>query len=266
MQETELTALKTGRVNRDELTRHLAQFLEVQQFKDVAPNGLQVEGNSVISNIVVGVTANQALMDAAIAAGADTIIAHHGVFWKGDDVRVVGFHRQRIARLVTQNINLFAYHLPLDAHPGLGNNVQLGRKLGLTTTGVTGEANLLMLGQLGPLGHSIEVKSGVLAAFVARHFGSRVTIYASSTRPIRNIAWCTGAGGSFLRDAINAGADAFITGEISEHHIHVARESNVALIAAGHHATERGGITALGRYIGERYGVRCQFIDVDSPL
>jgi dinuclear metal center YbgI/SA1388 family protein len=263
MQETDLAALKTGRVNRDELTRHLAEFLDVRRFKDIAPNGLQVEGNAVICNIVVGVTANQALMDAAIAVGADTIIAHHGVFWKGDDPCVVGFHRQRIARLVTQNINLFAYHLPLDAHPTLGNNIQLGRKLGLTTTGVTGEANLLMLGQLGS---GIEVKSGVLAAFVARHFGSRVTIYASTTRLIRTIAWCTGAGGSFLREAIDAGADAFITGEISEHHIHVARESNVALIAAGHHATERGGIMALGRYIGERYGVRCQFIDVNSPL
>jgi dinuclear metal center YbgI/SA1388 family protein len=263
MQETESPDVKQGHVARDDLVRHLAALLDTRRFKDVAPNGLQVEGNATIRNIVVGVTANQVLIDAAIAAGADTIIVHHGLFWKGDDPRIVGFHRQRVARLLIQDINLLAYHLPLDAHGDLGNNVQLGRKLGFSVTGATGEANLVLLGQLGA---GIEVKSTVLAAFVARHFGSRVTLYASSTRRVRTIAWCTGAGGSFLRDAIDAGADAFITGEISEHHIHEARESNIALIAAGHHATERGGVAALGSYIANRYGVRYQFIDVDSPL
>jgi dinuclear metal center YbgI/SA1388 family protein len=263
MQEPALATLKTGRVSRDDLAKHLAEFLDVRRFKDVAPNGLQVEGNPVVANVVVGVTANQILMDAAIAAGADTILVHHGLFWKGDDPRIVGFHRQRVARMITQNINLFAYHLPLDAHPTLGNNVELARMLGLTPTGATGEYGLIMTGKLG---RGVATTAPVLSAYFARRFQGRITLYASSTRSIRSIAWCTGAGGSFLREAIDAGADAFITGEISEHHIHVARESNVALIAAGHHATERGGVTALGRYIGERYGVRCQFIDVDSPL
>lgn len=263
MQESTVSNLKQGRVAREDLVRHLVAHLDIRRFKDVAPNGLQVEGSAEIRNIVVGVTANQILIDAAIAAGADTVIVHHGLFWKGDDPRIVGYHRQRVARLLIQDINLLAYHLPLDAHPELGNNAQMGRKLGLTPVGSAGEHNLVMLGQLGM---GIDIKSTVLAAYVARHFGGRVTLYASSSRAVRTIAWCTGAGGGFLRDAIEAGADAFITGEISEHHIHEARESNVTLIAAGHHATERGGVAALGAYIAERYGVRYQFIDVDSPL
>jgi dinuclear metal center YbgI/SA1388 family protein len=263
MQDADVSDLKQGHVSRAELARHLSRHLETHRFKDVAPNGLQVEGADTIRHIVTGVTANQVLIDAAIAAGADTLIVHHGLFWKGDDPCVVGFHRARIARLVQHNINLFAYHLPLDAHAELGNNVQMAKKLGLTVTGSTGEANLTLLGHLG---NGIAVKSVLLAAFVARHYGSRVALYASSSQPIRTIAWCTGAGGGFLRDAIAAGAHAFITGEISEHHIHLARESNVTLIAAGHHATERGGVATLGGYIAHRYGVRQQFIDVDSPL
>jgi dinuclear metal center YbgI/SA1388 family protein len=263
MQDPTIENLKQGRVARNDLVRHLAAHLDVRRFKDVAPNGLQVEGCADIRSIVVGVTANQILIDAAIAAGADTVLVHHGLFWKGDDPRIIGYHRQRIARLLIHDINLLAYHLPLDAHPEVGNNAQMGRKLGLTPIGATGENNLVMLGQLGM---GVDIKSTVLAAYVARHFGRRVTLFASSSKLIRTIAWCTGAGGGFLRDAIEAGADAFITGEISEHHIHEARESNVSLIAAGHHATERGGVAALGAYIAERYGVRYQFIDVDSPL
>lgn len=263
MQVADQASLRTGRVTREELSRHLAEFLSIRRFKDVAPNGLQVEGANLILNIVVGVTANQAFIDEAIAAGADTIIVHHGVFWKGDDPRIVGFHRQRLARLINHNMNLFAYHLPLDAHPELGNNIELARKLSFTRARVVGESELMMMGELG---NGVKTSCQLLAAFVARRFNGRAVLYASSTRLMQNIAWCTGAGGSLLQEAINAGADAFITGEISEHHIHVARESNVALIAAGHHATERGGIAALGRYLVNRYDIRCQFIDVDSPL
>ena len=249
--------------DRDTLTRHLNDYLDIRRFKDAAYNGLQVGGKSTVSYVVAGVTANKALIDAAIAVGADTVVVHHGLFWKGDDPRLVGYHRERVAALLAANINLYAYHLPLDVHAELGNNALLGRRLGLTATESVGENGLISIGQLGV---GVAVKSTVLAAYCARHYGRRVTLYASSQRLVRKIAWCTGAGGSLLREAIEAGADAYITGEIAEHHIHEARESDVALISAGHHATECDGVAALGAHIAKQFGVAYQFIDVDSPL
>jgi dinuclear metal center YbgI/SA1388 family protein len=254
---------RAAAVSRDSIVRYLASHLDVGRFKDVAPNGLQVEGTPMIHKLVVGVTANRLLIEAALDARADAILVHHGLFWKGDDPRVVGFHRHRLAALLARNVNLLAYHLPLDAHPEVGNNAQLGKKLGLTITGATGEGGLVLLGQLG---RGLEVKSSVLAAFCGRHFGPRVGLYSTSTGLVKKIAWCTGAGGSLLRDAIEAGADAFITGEIAEHHVHEARESNITLITLGHHATERGGVVALGAHLNAHFGVHYEFIDVDSPL
>lgn len=251
------------KVERDELTRHLNAYLSAHRFKDAAYNGLQVAGRHLVSHVAVGVTANKALIEAAVIAGADTILVHHGLFWKGDDPRLVGYHRERAAVLLDADVNLYAYHLPLDVHAEVGNNACLGRRLGLSPTGLAGENNLVMLGQLGV---GVAVKSAVLAAYCARHYGRRVTLFASSSRMIKNIAWCTGAGGSLLKDAIAAGADAFITGEVSEHHVHEARESDITLITAGHHATERDGVAALGAHIAQQFGVRYQFIDVDSPL
>lgn len=258
-----MTTDRRGFVQRDELTRHLGEFLDVRRFKDVAVNGLQVAGRDKIAHIVVGVTANKALIDAAIAAKADAVIVHHGLFWKGDSPALVGYHRERVAALLAHNINLYAYHLPLDVHAEVGNNACLGRRLGLSPTGTTGECGLVMLGQLSV---NVGVKCTVLAAFVARHYGRRVTLFTHADRPIRTIAWCTGAGGSLLGDAIEAGADAFITGEISEQHVHHARESNVTLIAAGHHATERDGVAALAAHLVQQYGVTYQFIDINSPI
>ncbi len=248
--------------DRDTLTRHLNDYLATRSFKDASHNGLQVSGTPTVSYVVAGVTANKALIDAAIAVGADAILVHHGLFWKGDDPRLVGYHRERIASLLAANINLYAYHLPLDVHPDVGNNARLGHRLGLTAIENTGENGLISIGQLGV---GVAVKSTVLAAYCARHYGRGVTLYASSQRLVKKIAWCTGAGGSLLREAIEAGADAFITGEIAEQHIHEARESDVALIAAGHHATERDGVDALGAHVAKLFGVAYQFIDVDSP-
>ena len=251
------------KIERDELTRYLNAYLDVRSFKDAAYNGLQVSGRGMVSHVAVGVTANKALIEAAVIVGADTILVHHGMFWKGDDPRLIGFHRERAAMLLDADINLYAYHLPLDVHAEVGNNACLGRRLGLSPTGRAGDNNLVMLGQLGV---GVAVKSTVLAAYCARHYGRRVTLFASSSRMIKNIAWCTGAGGSLLKDAIASGADAFITGEVSEHHVHEARESDITLITAGHHATERDGVAALGAHIAQQFGVRYQFIDVDSPL
>lgn len=263
MQQADPTLPRATAVSRETLSRYLSELLDVRRFKDVAPNGLQVEGTPMIHKIVTGVTANEALLEAAINAHADAVIVHHGLFWKGDDPRIVGFHRKRVAHLISRNVNLFAYHLPLDAHAEVGNNVQLAKRLGLNIMGATGEADLVLYGHLGS---GIPVRPAVLAAFCARHFGNRVALYTSSVGLVQKIAWCTGAGGSLLRDAIDAGAEAFITGEISEHHIHVARESNVTLITLGHHASERDGVLRLGEHLATKYKVACQFIDIDSPL
>ena len=266
IQDLENQTLNTqtrGSVSRDALTRHLSQFLEVRRFKDVAVNGLQVSGRDSISNIVVGVTANKALIDAAIAAKADAVIVHHGLFWKGDDPSIVGYHRERIAALLAANINLYAYHLPLDAHAEVGNNACMGRRLGLSPMGTAGETGLVMLGKLGV---NVALRCTVLAAYCARHYGRRVTLFTHPDRMIRTIAWCTGAGGGLLKDAIEAGADAFITGEISEQHVHQARESGVTLIAAGHHATERDGVAALAGNLVQQFGITYQFIDINSPV
>lgn len=252
-----------GSVSRDALTRHLDTFLDARRFKDAAVNGLQVAGRETILHIVVGVTANKALIDAAIKANADALIVHHGLFWKGDNPSLVGYHRERVAALLAANINLYAYHLPLDVHAEVGNNACLGRRLGLSPQGTVGEAGLVMLGQLGV---NVALRCTVLAAYVARHYGRRVTLFTHPERLIRSIAWCTGAGGSLLGDAIAAGADAFITGEISEQHVHQARESNITLIAAGHHATERDGVAALAAHMVQQFGITYQFIDISSPL
>jgi dinuclear metal center YbgI/SA1388 family protein len=252
-----------GSVSRDALTNHLNTYLDSRRFKDVALNGLQLSGRNTIAHIVVGVTANKALIDAAIAAKADALIVHHGLFWKGDSPALVGYHRERVAALLAANINLYAYHLPLDVHAEVGNNACLGRRLGLSPLGVAGDAGLVMLGRLGV---NVAVRCTVLAAYVARHYGRRVTLFTHPERMIKTIAWCTGAGGSLLGDAIEAGADAFITGEISEQHVHQARESGVTLIAAGHHATERDGVAGLAAHLVQQYGITYQFIDIYSPV
>lgn len=251
-------------VRRDELAGHLSQFLDAPRFKDAALNGLQVAGRERISRIVAGVTANRALIEAAIAERADAIIVHHGLFWKGDSPALVGFHRERVAALLAHAINLYAYHLPLDAHPIVGNNACMARRLGLTISGSCGESGLVLLGQLAA---SDGVAGSVLAAYVARQYvGGRVMLFSHPQRAIRRIAWCTGAGGSLLGDAVAAGADAFITGEISEQHVHQARESNITLITAGHHATERDGVAALATHITQQFGVPHVFIDIHSPV
>lgn len=258
-----LNAQSFGSISRDALTRHMDTFLDSRRFKDVAVNGLQVTGRDTIAHIVVGVTANKALIDAAIEARADALIVHHGLFWKGDDPRLVGYHGARAAALMGANINLYAYHLPLDVHAEVGNNVCMGRRLALSPKGVAGESGLVMLGELAV---TVPVRCTVLAAYVARHYGRRVTLYTHPERLIRTIAWCTGAGGSLLGDAIEAGADAFITGEISEQHVHQARESEVTLICAGHHSSERDGVAALASRLVQQFGVTYQFIDISSPV
>jgi dinuclear metal center YbgI/SA1388 family protein len=245
--------------DRQEIHTALDALLEPERFKDYCPNGLQVEGGAQVRKIVSGVTASLALIEAAIAAEADTLLVHHGLFWRGQDGRVVGWMRQRLALLLTHDINLFAYHLPLDAHPEFGNNAQLGQRLGLQPTQTFGDQ------ELGWIGNAAFASSQALAEHVQTVVGRSVILVPAKTAPIRRVAWCTGGAQSYFEAAINAGADAFITGEISEPQAHLARETGVAYLACGHHATERYGAPAVGAHVAAQFGIEHMFIDIDNP-
>jgi dinuclear metal center YbgI/SA1388 family protein len=247
--------------HRDDIETHLRQTLEVDRFKDYGPNGLQIEGQPDIQSLVCGVTASLALIEAAIAVRADAVLVHHGLFWRGQDGRLTGWLRQRVARLLEHNINLFAFHLPLDAHPDVGNNAQLGLRLGLTPDARFGEQDLGFIGSAA----GAQLSAQDLALKVAGVLNRQPVLLAGDGRPLRRVAWCTGGAQSFFEHAIAAGADAFITGEISEPQMHLAHETGVAFLACGHHATERFGVQALGAHLAARFGLSQQFIDVDNP-
>ncbi|HJV93582.1 MAG TPA: Nif3-like dinuclear metal center hexameric protein [Azonexus sp.] len=248
-------------MKREELVSYLDGLLESGRFRDYCPNGLQVEGRSEVRRIVAGVTASQDLLDAAVARGADAILVHHGYFWKGEDGRVTGIRRQRLRTLIANDINLIAYHLPLDAHPELGNNAQLARRLGWRPEGRFGEQDIAWFGSLAE-----PMDLGGLVGKVASALGREPLVIGQSTQPIRRIAWCSGGAQGYFEQAIALGADAYLSGEISEQTVHLARESGVAYIAAGHHATERGGVQALVAHLAERFGLECEFVDVDNPV
>lgn len=238
-------------------------LLQPERFRDYGPNGLQVEGRSEIRTLVSGVTASLALIEAAVASGADAVFVHHGLFWRGQDGRVTGWMKQRLALLLAHDVNLFAYHLPLDAHPQWGNNAQLGLQLGLTAQARFGEQDL------GFLGTPADGSSFASASALARHVESvlrrPVTAVAGDGRPLRTIAWCTDGAQSYFEAAIAAGADVFITGEISEPQAHYARESGVSFLACGHHASERYGAPALAAHVAAELGLGHVFIDIDNP-
>jgi len=237
------------------------EYLKVDEFNDYCPNGLQVEANSRVENIVCGVTASQALIEAAIEQGADTLIVHHGYFWKGESQPITGYKGRRISSLIRNNINLLAFHLPLDAHPEVGNNVQLGRIMDWNISASFGEQNLVLEGRL-PQAQTLAEVSQQLEARLA----TGTLPISAGDHPIERIAWCTGAAQGFIEAAAERGLDAFVSGEISEPTFHLAREMGIHYIAAGHHATERYGVQALGKIIAERFGVKQQFIDIPNPV
>jgi dinuclear metal center YbgI/SA1388 family protein len=250
-------------VLRSDLTEALDTLLQPAQFKDYGPNGLQVEGRAEIRRLVSGVTASRALIEAAIEADADAILVHHGLFWRGQDGRVTGWMKQRLALLLAHDINLLAYHLPLDAHPELGNNAQLARHLGIEVyadgRGRFGEQ------ALGFMGERRSNSAAELADHVAQRLGRAVTLVAEPDRPVRRVGLCTGGAQGYFEAAIAAGADVFITGEISEPQAHYARETGVAYIACGHHASERYGAPAVGVHVAAQLGLAHVFIDIDNP-
>lgn len=250
-------------VNRDKLAKYLEQTLDITRFRDYCPNGIQVEGREAIETLVTGVTASAALIEAALDMKADAILVHHGYFWRGEDPRVIGIRHKRLKLLLTNDINLFAYHLPLDMHPEFGNNVQLARQLGLhVTEGRFGEN---ALGWLGTAGEGVKTV-GDLAQVVEKRLGRTPLVIGDLNQPLERIGWCTGAAQNMLADAIAAGASAYLSGEISEPTVHLAREMGVAYLACGHHATERYGVQALGAHIAEHFGIEHRFIDIDNPV
>lgn len=249
----------------NELVDYTGQLLKVEHFRDYCPNGLQVEGRREIKRIISGVTASMALLEAACVAEADVVLVHHGYFWRNEDERVIGIKRARLKFLLQHDINLVAYHLPLDAHSELGNNVQLGRVMGLNIDGWIGEKNseppIVAYGTLPDpmnLGAFGDYLTGIL---------NRVPLLIGNiNKPIKRVAWCTGAAQSYLDMAVTLGVDAFISGEVSEQTVHLARETGVAYIAAGHHATERYGVQALGQHLAGHFGLEHHFIDIDNPV
>jgi len=249
--------------DRIQLTHALDTLLQPDTFRDYGPNGLQVEGRMAVRKLVSGVTASRALIEAAVEAGADAVLVHHGLFWRGQDGRVCGWMKQRLALLLAHDINLFAYHLPLDAHPELGNNAQLARQLGLEITGRFGEQELGFLGRRGD-GSAFES-----AAAWGRHVESvlrrNVIVVTGADRPVTRLAWCSGGAQGYFEAAIAAGADAYLSGEISEPQAHYARECGVAYLACGHHASERYGAPAVGAHVALQLGLEHVFIDIDNP-
>ena len=248
-------------MKREELVSYLDRLLEPTKFKDYCPNGLQVEGRAEVRRIVAGVTASQALLDAAVARGADAVLVHHGYFWRGDDGRVTGIRRQRLGTLINHDINLLAYHLPLDAHPEFGNNAQLALGLGWLPEARFGEQDIAWLGTLAEPADLATVSGNV-----ERLLGREPLVIGEAGRPVRRIAWCSGGAQGYFEQAIALGVDAYVSGEISEQTVHLARESGVAYIAAGHHATERGGVQALAAHLSEKFGLDCEFVDIENPV
>lgn len=250
-------------MQRSELITYLDGLLDLSAFRDYGPNGLQVEGSKEIKRIVSGVTASQALIEAAIERGADTLLVHHGYFWKGEEPCITGMKYRRIKALMDHDINLLGYHLPLDAHAELGNNAQLGLRLGFSIAGSFAGDNGPDIGLYGETGSSMSGEA--LASHIGTVLGREPLFVSGHQRPVKRVAWCTGGAQSYIEQAAELGVDAYISGEISEYTVHIARELGIHFYAAGHHATERYGVEALGQHLAQKFDLHHEFVDIDNP-
>jgi dinuclear metal center YbgI/SA1388 family protein len=248
-------------VKLNELLDYTQSLMQVERFKDYCPNGLQVEGKPDIYKIVTGVTASMALLEAAKQADADLILVHHGYFWRNEDARVVGIKRSRLAFLLKNDLNLVAYHLPLDAHLELGNNIQLARVLGINFGGFAGELNMIAYGTL-----TEPINLQKFATQIENILQRAPLVIGDPQKMVQKVAWCTGAGQAYMDVAIELGVDVFLSGEISEQTTHQSVESGVSYISAGHHVTERYGIQALGEHLAEKFNLKHEFIDIKNPV
>lgn len=243
------------------LVTELANFLQVGKFQDYCPNGLQVEGRPQVQRIVSGVTASQALIEAAIEADADAILVHHGYFWRGEASEVTGLKRNRLKRLLTYDLSLLAYHLPLDAHAEVGNNVQLGKVLEWPIVRYLDDKNMLPVAEF-----SQPMTLSQLSDHVSQKLGRSAQMFGNPQKPVQTVAWCTGAAQSYIQQAVSAGVDLFVSGEVSEQTWHTVCETDTAYISAGHHATERYGVQALGDWLAEKYGIEHIYVELDNPV
>lgn len=250
-------------ITNSDLLQHFSDLLQINKIKDYCPNGLQVEGSRQINKIVTGVTASQALIDLAIEKQADAIVVHHGYFWKGEDPCIKGMKKRRLASLLANDINLYAFHLPLDIHPTLGNNAQLAAMLGITSSTGLEVSNPYSIAMQGFFEQPI--RHADLVSRIQTKLGSKVLSEGDREGEIKSVAWCTGGGQSYIDMAAEQEIDAFITGEVSEQTIHTAREMNIHFFAAGHHATERYGAKALGEHIAREFDLDVEFVDVANP-
>ena len=251
-------------VSLKELEAELKLLLKPEQFNDYCPNGLQLEGRPVVRKIVSGVTACRQLIEAAAAENADLLLVHHGYFWRGEDQRITGLKKVRIEKLLENQMSLIAYHLPLDAHNELGNNVQLAQVLGFEIQGEMGRQNNHPIGLIGRLKPALDFRDFVKLLTDRLH--RPPLAIAGSSETISTVAWCTGAAQSYIELAVEAGVNAYVTGEVSEPTVHIARESGLHFFSAGHHATERYGVQALGDYLADKYSLSHVFIDIDNPV
>lgn len=250
--------------DRRQILKHLNDLLQSQRIRDYCPNGLQVQGRDDIQYIITGVTANQALIDAAIERGADAILVHHGYFWKGEDATITGIKRERLKALLQHDINLLAYHLPLDVHPELGNNAQLAKVLQLSVEGPIDANDLSKPGNVGRLPKPMTGRE--FSTWIGQKLQRQPLHIGEDNDVIETVAWCTGGAQGYLQTAIDAGVDAYITGEINEPAVHLARETGTHFYSAGHHATERYGALALGQHLAQQFGLKVEFIDIDNPV
>lgn len=255
--------MKVQSVKRDVLAQYLATELQTARYRDYCPNGVQVEGRDEIKLVVSGVTASLALLERAIHLKADAVLVHHGYFWRGEDMRVIGHKHKRLKLLLENDVSLFAYHLPLDMHAQLGNNAQLAQLLEISPVLRFADDELGWMGRM--LNSSVRTV-GDLAIQVENKLGRKPLLIGDPDQLLGQIAWCTGAAQNMLDQAIAAGASVYLSGEISEPTVHLARESGVAYLACGHHASERYGVQALGRHIAQQFGIAHQFVDIDNPV
>ena len=252
-------------MHRDDLERYLITLLKPEVIKDFTPNGLQIQGSDIINKIVTGVTANQDLIDIAIAEKANAILVHHGYFWKNESYVIRGMKHKRIKALLENDISLFAYHLPLDIHPEFGNNAQLAQLFDIETTGPLEFNNPVSVAMQGRFKQTLT--GDALANIISEKLNRPcLHIAPPSNKKINTVAWCSGGGQNFIELAAEQGIDAFISGEVSEQTTHVAREMDIHFFAAGHHATERYGVKALGEHIAKELNINVVFADVDNPV
>jgi len=252
-------------VDRNEIVNYLSELLQLSEFKDYCPNGLQVEGRTEINKIVAGVTASQALIDQAIELNADAVLVHHGYFWKGENETITGIKQKRIKALLQADINLLAYHLPLDCHPELGNNIELAKRLGINVTGsvsVNGIKDIVWTGEFNETSNPEAVKDAIYQGLGRQ----ALHLPADDNRQIKTVAWCTGGAQGYIEQAVELGVDAFISGEVSEQTCHLARELNIHYFAAGHHATERYGVQALATHLATKFELKTEYVEIDNPV